>query len=76
MPSCSESLHFYRAPPQAALARGAGEAPAAEAACRRALAARMVLAASAASLPVASAQCLLAQVLLDLGRYEACLQIQ
>ena len=60
--------------PQAAVAHGAGEATAAEAACRRALAARTAAAGSTASLPVASAHCLLAQVLLDLGRCEACLE--
>lgn len=74
--SCNKSQYAYHAHPQAALARGAGEASAAEAACRRALAARAALAGSAASLPVASAQCLLAQLLLDLGRCEACSQIQ
>lgn len=50
------------------MAHGAGDASFAEALCRRALAMRVAAAAGAGSLAVASAQCLLAQVLCDLKR--------
>lgn len=56
---------------QAAVARGAGSAAAAEVLCRRALAARVAAAGGTDTLATASARCLLAQVLCDLARCAA-----
>lgn len=60
---------------QAAVARGAGSAAAAEVLCRRALAARIEAAGGADTLATASVQCLLAQVLCDLARCAAPLML-